>query len=439
MKKWFNRLIVLLFAFIVCFSLTACGGGNTDESSSSKADSSLTSSVSSVTSSESSGENSSQTPQPNKLVCDGYERVEFEVTSDYRYVASIARNQPILEANIGYKCAKIPVSTGERYVLSLAIQSAKSYGIILTDENNFIKEQIFQGDNAYSEINQTQITIPENVSYIFVNTRIPKELTVQKLVKVEKDESEIAQLNGNIVLGCANCGKFSYTDGVTGVEDYVSQWGKMLKDQEYDLFSFEDVSNNFSTGITANSVITQDGKNIYSSGGYSNCLRISSKIEPETITIVPFKDRLSASSKATSRYYAIRLTYHVNGKSLAVYGLHFVAEGHISAEIEADGTSQSQKLRQVQFKGLINDASFYDESIFLGDFNAQTSKEYEVFRQAGYSLVNCGDYGQFATLRDIPADNIIVSKGFEINSIRLLSDFNLNTDHTALSANLSLK
>lgn len=428
--------IALLLVMILVFSLTCCNKATLDNSSNSQSNSITESKSTSESVSASTG--TGNEVQAKKLVCDAYENVSYEVTNDHRYVVNIARNQPLLEANLGYKCVKIAVNQGERYLLDLAIQSAKSYGIILTDENNFVKEQKFRGENDYLEINSLQITIPEGISFIFINTRIPKEISVKKIVQVEKDEKDIVQLDENLLIGCANCGKFSYTDGITDVNSYINQWKGMLNERDYDLFSFEDVSNNFSTGITANSVISQ-GKTVYNVDGFSDCLRITSEFIPETVTIVAFKDRMSASSKNTARYYAIRLTYHVKGRSLAVYGLHLVAEGHISAEIEQDGTSASQKLRQVQFQGLIDDAKFYDESIFIGDFNAQSSVEYEIFKTNGYSMVNCGDYGEFATLRDIPADNIIVSSGFEINSIRLLSDYNLNTDHTALSVSLTLK
>ena len=109
--------------------------------------------------------------------------------------------------------------------------------------------------------------------------------------------------------------------------------------------------------------------------------------------------------------------------------MHLVAEGHIS-ETPA-GNSLSQQLRQKQFATLIE-----DESILVGDFNAQVGSEYDVFKNAGFSMVNNGSIG---TLREtLCADNIIVSNGISISDYEVIDDYKLNTDHLGLFANLSL-
>ena len=114
--------------------------------------------------------------------------------------------------------------------------------------------------------------------------------------------------------------------------------------------------------------------------------------------------------------------------------MHLVAEGHIS-ETPA-GNSLSQQLRQKQFATLIEDSKKFNESILVGDFNAQGGSEYDVFKNAGFSMVNNGSIG---TLREtLCADNIIVSNGISISDYEVIDDYKLNTDHLGLFANLSL-
>ena len=97
--------------------------------------------------------------------------------------------------------------------------------------------------------------------------------------------------------------------------------------------------------------------------------------------------------------------------------------------------SYSQQLRQSQFKALLEDAKSFGHAIFCGDFNAQKASEYKVFADAGYRLANCSErFGTTATLRDIPADNVIVSPKLDIVSLEIPGNYTLNTDHKPLIA-----
>lgn len=378
---------------------------------------------------------SNDEPETITVVTDVLKPVEFEELAQNRYVVS-ARNNVLPEENANYTCTVIPVTAGERYVMSFAIQSAKSCGVIYADANMACVQQLFTGDNNYVEYNDIQITVPEGVSNLAINTRAPKKFTINKLVK-EQAEISAESLPTTLNVACANLGKFDYANGVTSDEEYKQNWQKMLSENAYDVFMYEDAIDAFSDGSSANAMLSANGEEYINLAGLANPIRASLSAKPQTVTVIPFAQQIEGSSKVAVRFYAIRLTYHIGGKHVAVYGMHLVAESHISSTIQEDGTSLSQKLRQMQFAGLLADAENYDEAILMGDFNAQKAAEYEIFTKAGYDMLNCGKFGTFATLRDIPADNIIVSEGITINSFKLLN-YNLNTDHTPIYACLSV-
>ena len=75
---------------------------------------------------------------------------------------------------------------------------------------------------------------------------------------------------------------------------------------------------------------------------------------------------------------------------------------------------------------------------FAGDFNAQKPFEYDVFTEAGYRIANCsGDFGVHATLRNIPADNVVVSPGLAIVGFEVPQRYRINTDHFPVVAGVA--
>ena len=222
-------------------------------------------------------------------------------------------------------------------------------------------------------------------------------------------------------VACVNCGQFHYSDKKTAPEDYRRRWQKLFADVDADVFFMEDNPTDYP----------------------SNCIkfpkfdiRADAKATPISAAIVTLTREIDGHK--APRYRAFRLVYDISGKTVAFYGMHLVAEGHIKIK-KADGEqwSLSQKLRQIQFKELIQDAKQFDGAVFTGDFNAQIPAEYDVFKQHGFTLSNCSEtHGTTATLRDIPADNIIVSPWIKILDFKVLKDYKLNTDHFPLVARL---
>lgn len=223
-------------------------------------------------------------------------------------------------------------------------------------------------------------------------------------------------------VGCVNCGAFHYGNGKATSEAFAAAWRKMAADWPQDVFFYEDV-----------------GKGTPGNVSYPRLdIRAATKEKPVAVDVVTLPRYIETDKglQKTPRYRVLRLTYNREGKTLAVYGGHLVAEGHIRGAKPVKGEmSFSQRLRQMQFKALIEDARRFDYAILSGDFNAQKPWEYDVFRQAGFTLANCSDaYGTKATLRNIPADNIILSPGLSFVDFKVLDGYILDTDHFPLVA-----
>lgn len=76
--------------------------------------------------------------------------------------------------------------------------------------------------------------------------------------------------------------------------------------------------------------------------------------------------------------------------------------------------------------------------IICADFNIANNSEYDIFKEAGFCLANCGDNGTFYTYPaynpESALDNIIV-KGFNIKNVSTLRDPNLS-DHCLIKCTL---
>ena len=234
--------------------------------------------------------------------------------------------------------------------------------------------------------------------------------------------SSSAMADDSLTVGCVNCGAFHYGKGRATPEEFKATWSKMAADWPQDVFFYEDVGK----GVPGNVSLPKLD------------IRAAAKEKPLAVDVVKLPRQIETPDGIgkSPRYRVLRLTYDRGGKSLAVYGGHLVAEGHIRGPKPAEGEmSLSQKLRQTQFKALIEDARRFDYSILAGDFNAQKPWEYDVFREAGFTIANCsGKYGTKATLRNIPADNVILSPGLSFEDFKVLDGYVLDTDHFPLVA-----
>lgn len=226
-------------------------------------------------------------------------------------------------------------------------------------------------------------------------------------------------------VGCVNCGAFHYGGGRAMPEAFSNEWRRLAKDFPQDAFFYSDVGKGTPGDIAVRNFD----------------IRADAKRKPVSFSEVrlPFCIDTPNGVKKTRRNRALRLVYDLGGRTLAVYGLHLVAEGHISGLKVNGAPSLSQQLRRRQFEALLADARRFDYAILAGDFNAQKPWEYDVFVKAGYRIGNCSaEYGTTATLRNIPADNIILSPGLAFLSFEVLKAYILDTDHFPVVAMVRL-
>ena len=231
-------------------------------------------------------------------------------------------------------------------------------------------------------------------------------------------------------VGAVNCGNFGYARrGVTEGE-YSAGWEQLAANNKIDVFFYGDV-----------------GTNIFPVGslGVDNLdIRVVLKDGKGDLSVVELPRSIEVDGKVrkTPRYRALRVVREYMGKKIAFYGVHLVAEGHIKAPKPPKGEmSFAQKLRQMQFKALIDDARGFDYAVFAGDFNSQKPYEYETFSKAGYVVANCSkEFGVNPTLRDtLPVDNIIVSSALGIVHFEVPQYYKINTDHYPVIARLNTK
>jgi hypothetical protein len=151
-------------------------------------------------------------------------------------------------------------------------------------------------------------------------------------------------------VGCVNCGAFRYGNDNIPAEESAKEWSRLAADWQQDVFFYEDVGK----GAPGNVSMPKFD------------IRAAVKRQPETAEVVALSRSVEIGRKIqkTPRYRVLRLIYDLEGKKLAVYGVHLVAEGHIRGPKPAKGEmSPSQKLRQLQFKELIEDARRFDYAI----------------------------------------------------------------------------
>ena len=228
-------------------------------------------------------------------------------------------------------------------------------------------------------------------------------------------------------IAAVNCGAFRYGAQRATPEEFASEWKRFARDGNFDAILYSDVGK---------------GSNLLGDiaiGGFD--IRAAAVRRPDSVSQVclPFSIESEDGIGKTKRFRALRLVYSLGERTLAVYGVHLVAEGHIRLPRRSGIPSPSQQLRRRQFDALVADARRFDHAILAGDFNAQKPWEYDVFRKAGYKVGNCSaEFGTVATLRNIPADNVIISPGLYFAGFAVLKEYTLDTDHFPVAATVRL-
>ena len=239
-------------------------------------------------------------------------------------------------------------------------------------------------------------------------------------------------VRGSIVVGAVNCGAFKFPPPDGTDENAVAAEWRRLSETGADFMFFEDVG----TGARADGLANVRKKPL------DIALKTDWPLKSVDIVRLPDSGESRGKSHRTARCRALRCVVDFEGGELALYGVHLVAEGHIPPEAGSKKGSQtpSQKLRRKQFQALLADATRYDYAVIAGDFNAQTAEEYGFFSERGWTVSNGSTrFGTHATLRDIPADGVVVSPGLDIDWFSAPGAFALDTDHRPVFAGISVR
>ena len=134
----------------------------------------------------------------------------------------------------------------------------------------------------------------------------------------------------------------------------------------------------------------------------------------------------------SSRYYTTGYT-EINGKEVFLINVHLGIEPDFNIS------------RKAQYEDILNLLKDKEYFIMFGDFNAYTTSEFNVFKEAGYSVANGGAFGTFNTWthfgtesswKNEAIDNIVVSSNIKI--LKVKCDRRELSDHNMLIAELQI-
>lgn len=332
-----------------------------------------------------------------------------------------------------WKYADINVSKGRKFKITTTIYGSTYYGIIFAKNKKLIAAYEIKGSNVEETIIK-EIEVPENATRMYINCRTGYNISVKEYISIATINDSTKVLPFTIC--SVNCGTFDHfpkykdkivdDEGNPDWEVYLSNWKKMINNTKFDIFALVDCpfsttstifnENNMFKPICDNSTSIQDK--------FFEFRNTITNAELLTVTSSVTVDGHTYSNPNRSKF--LRSVYKHGSLSIAIYAIH--ASPQLS-----DGY---EHLRKQQFLDLIDDSKNYDGAVFVGDFNCQNAEEYKVFTDNGFKIANCGYLGTTNTLRDIPADNIIVSEYLNIDFFRVIDEFNLNTDHYPVIAQI---
>ena len=110
----------------------------------------------------------------------------------------------------------------------------------------------------------------------------------------------------------------------------------------------------------------------------------------------------------------------------------------IETHLDFNQDENSAEYRKSQIQELIDITKDYECAIICADYNVASISEYNAFKDEGFTLANCGDFGRFNTASaakpSSPFDNIVV-KGLKMSSVETYALPNLS-DHCILKCTL---
>ena len=336
-----------------------------------------------------------------------FNNVNFEFESGI-YVAS---SQTIV-SNANNNHVAIPVQEDEIYKIYNTYLSTSYMISFLDEDDTYISSRCPAGlTNA-----TIYVTIPENATTMIINHKKDSTLTLHKLDGINET---ITNLNVNyndnydITIATNNMGMFRYGIPSITPETYLKNWKQMINDTKFDVFGLCEWADNYETLNTQEVMFDP--------------LVISDNKEGHKKFESKYQSLLNYSLPLSTGFTALVNKIRVHDKDIYIYVVYCMySEGN-------------EEIRQTEYQAIIDDISNnnYEYAIIVGDFNAQVTSEYDIFKNNGFTICNGGYLGDFATLRDITADNIIFTNNIKLKEFKML-EYTLNTDHKPIVATLTI-
>lgn len=291
-----------------------------------------------------------------------------------------------------------------------------------------------------SDLGYTTVTKDTRIKITAKNGRIPTKLSISvypvsggNISDAKWKTFDVSCTRASDYIRVATMNYGLWNDGATKfvpddkVDTVLAAWKKMLDENDLDILAgqewleYFDRSNNLTV---ADYLFGYKYPYQYSTAeGYGK--NLVSKIE-----CTDYQN--FAHSTLGGRMYTVAYTV-INGKKVCLINAHLSLENDFNIS------------RKSEYQDLLNVMAKQEYVIVFGDFNAYTTSEFDVFKQAGYTVVNGGEYGTFDTWTyfDRPSpwknraiDNIIVSSNIEVLGARV--DRRDLSDHSMFIADLHI-
>lgn len=297
---------------------------------------------------------------------------------------------------------------------------------------------------------EATVTIPSDAKYLYVyansqgtDVTPTLELKLQTDLWAALQESKDITENVPVKLRIAhwNIGHFSLgandNSSITHEQypEMRQKWAEAINSINADIMLCCEYSNNIvnasgsDEAISARDTIFSIYKYAWTSLAPSETSLLASAIfsnhKMYRVSAVPFAHR-----STPGRHYYVG-TLLIGGTIIKIVETHLDLHGNGS---DADTN------RALQIQQLIDDFADFDHVVIGGDFNVNSTSEYDAFVEAGYQMANLGYLGRINThpsgTPTTPLDNIMC-KGMAINGIKIVNEETL-TDHCCIYADFTL-
>ena len=209
---------------------------------------------------------------------------------------------------------------------------------------------------------------------------------------------------------------------------WVAKYHSAMNDAGFDVLCAQEYEPDIVSGKPTKDYVFENFKyNGISNKVLYNCNAIFSNVKMAQAVIVNFR------ANQSGRNY-IYTTIKLGGHDVKI----------VTSHLDFDG----QSIRQSQINQIINAFANDDYVIWCGDFNifAGYEADWDIIRNAGYTMANMGYAGEFITAPYVPPgsgtlvnyklDNICV-KGFAISEVKTFGTLEMS-DHYGLQATLTM-